>query len=271
MKTIYFRLSVFALFALMLISSCRKIAEDLPAENITAEDVGKSKPFKNYRIKRILFQEYFGDYYGDFFYNKQGDPDSVTFGIVGTGYPNLYFSYDKKQLRELRELYEDGAYETWHRFGYTGSRITTDTVYSIGDGGLDPEPDNYLNKVIRYFEYDGQGRIVTESWQFIDPSFPPLVFTYTYGADGNLLSEDGTPLLYDDQANPHQLHEIWQFLARDYSVNNPISAINYTSIGLPAQFSQMPDFPSNYTFAGSARSLESSVIEYDKKQDMQLR
>ena len=119
---------------------------------------------------------------------------------------------------------------------------------------------------IRRFQYDSEGRIVRETWQYVNPVLPPQEFLYAYGANGNSMGQSGSPQTFDTRLNPHQLHETWQFLSRDYSVNNPIPAAAYSTIGLPFQFAEPPGFPSKYLFAGSARSLESSYIEYETKQ-----
>jgi len=238
-----------------LLLSCQKFMDYFP----------KGKPVKHYRIKRIVFQTYNSMYDGNFYYNKWGDPDSVKFGFVATGHPNLYFKYNhKRQLTELREFYEVSLYEQWHRFGYTGDQITTDTNYVFGSQESDPEPHNYYNKKIIYFEYDAGGRIIKETYDNIDPEYPSLIFLHHYGADGN--RTDGfIPPVYDSFLNPHTLHPIWQFMAKDYSVNNPIPAVAYNPVLLPVRFDQPFANVSKFPFVGGARSLEKATIEYETK------
>lgn len=252
MKPVY-KLSMLA-FVILYVCSCTKLMEYFP----------ESKQAKNYRIRKITFLGYYNDYTGNFYYNRYGDPDSVIFDFVGTGYPNLYFIYNsRRQLIEMRGLYLGATYEDWHHFGYTGNIITTDTVYIWGDPNTEPEPGNYHDKKVRYFEYDFYGRLVKETWVYIYPSFPPMEFLYRYDAFGNRI--DPNQLLhYDKKINIHQLHPLWQWVGHDYSVNNPIPAVSYNTAGLPERFDQPLDWPVKYSFLSGSRRLEQSVIEYEK-------
>jgi len=114
---------------LLIILAVQAISSQKIIETST-DDQSTSNKSKHCQINRIHFFEDGMDYYGDFYYNKSGDSDSVIFGFVGTGFPNLHFKYNsRKQLTQARFVYSDGTYETWHKFGYTKGRITTDTVY----------------------------------------------------------------------------------------------------------------------------------------------
>jgi hypothetical protein len=240
------------LFFLAIISavSCEKIIDFLP---------GKSKEC---RIKRIHFVQSYSEYYGDFYYNKFGNPDSVMFGFVATGSPNLYFKYNNKnQLRENRFLYSDGFFETWHKYGYSGKVITTDTIYWWGWGDRDPEPGNYYYKAIIYFEYDELGRIIKETYDATDPDYPPSALTYSYDSNGNLGNYSSS---YDRYRNIHTLNPIWQFLTRDYSLNNPIPATSYNNFRLPLTFDEAHP-PGSFIYDFMNRSLEKATIEYDCK------
>ena len=107
---------------------------------------------KNCRIKKIhYFVPYENsDYEMDFYYNKWGNPDSMTLTPSQSENYNFYFIYNnKKQVIVLQEAWKFGEPEILHRFGYTRNLITTDTV------------DTWANfHYINYFEYDGKGRII---------------------------------------------------------------------------------------------------------------
>jgi hypothetical protein len=244
----------FAIVALLFLAvSCEKILDNLPG-----------KP-KNCRIKRIHFFENTFDYYGDFYYNKWGNPDSVIFGFVATGYTNLLLKYNnRKQLTQAKFTYTNPLvpYESWHKFGYVNGSITTDTVYIWGSNE-EPEPLSYYAKRIDRYEYDNSGRIIKQILDQVYPDYPPTELIYSYDSNGNLITQRG--LVYDNYTNIHVLHPIWQFLDRDYNLNNPIEAISYNNFRLPLNFDQQR--PSGelakYTLFG--RSLDKSVIEYDCK------
>lgn len=253
MKSTLFGFSLTVLLGTSL-SSCYKMDEYFPVK----------KP-KHCAIKRIQFNEYFGNYNADFYYNKHGDPDSVIFGFLSTGFANYHFYYNRhKQLRELISVHPPSGFEDWHRYGYTNGQITTDTMYVWGSTEQDPEPNNYYSKKIIHLKYDAKGRIIHERWDHINPQYPPLEFSHEYDSQGNELLPN-TSLSYDNYINPHQLHPIWQFLARNYSVNNPIAGSAYNGYRLPIAFDRPHTFPSLFTFAGSGRALEQCKITYECK------
>jgi hypothetical protein len=235
--------------------ACQKILEYMP----------EIKAAKHYRLKKMILRTEYTEYEGRFYYNKWGDPDSVIFGFVATGHANLYLKYNnKRQLIEARGLYSNGLYEDWHRYGYTGNQVTTDTCYTWGDASRDPEPGNYYYKRINRFEYDSYGRISTETWDYIYPESETQVWAFQYDEKGNRI-KPYQGLEYDNHINIHQLHPVWQFLARDYSVNNPIPAVSYNTAGLPLRFDQPIKYPLRYYFINQGRYLEQASIEYEVK------
>ena len=202
--------------------SCEKLIEYIPG-----------KP-KNCRIKKMHFHDYSLDYLGDFYYNKWGNPDSVIFGFVATGSPNMYFKYNnKKQLTQAKFSYLNGSNEGLHRFGYTNGVITTDTTYNW-PSNEEPVPLNYHSKTLSYFEYDDFGRIIKRTIHYLSPSYPPSEWTYSYDENGNLVTP--VPVQYDNYTNFLVLHPVWQFLEANYSRNNPLPAISYNNFRLPLKF-----------------------------------
>ena len=65
----------------------------------------------------------------------------------------------------------------------------------------------------------------------------------------------GSPeIIYDDHKNLLRTDKVLQFLARDYSVNNPVSADNYNAGDLPTEFSPPYDFVF-YPYEGVAPTM----------------
>jgi len=250
MKRIKFFFRLIAALLIIQIYACEKIIENLPG-----------KP-KNCRIKRILYHSgYNGDYYGNFYYNKWGNPDSVIHGYVGLVNTNQYFKYNNK--RQLIEAIYGwgGGKEQWHKFVYTNGIITSDTVYTFASNE-EPEPLHYVNKLIVYFEYDNFGRIIKETRDLLYPVRDRNIWTYSYDANGNRNNPYEPNFSYDNYTNIHVLHPIWQFLSRDYSLNNPFHAVSYNNFRLPTKLNSEAGF--NF-LVGVERSMAGSEIEYECK------
>jgi hypothetical protein len=249
-------IGVLALTVAATLAGCEKM--DLPPD---------FRGNKTCKIKKIVFYDtYHGTYSGNFYYNHFGNPDSVIYEQVGTGEPDFRFIYDnKKRLRETYAYYGPGflSYEQWHKYGYNNkNQIVIDTTYIFGVIGGNPDEDPHTIKRISYLEYDQYGRIVKDSIRSVVPALPDVVKQYDYDNDGNLLREG---FVYDSYFNPHQLHPIWKFLDRDYSINNPISAVTYNRYRLPLRFDVQLAYPYSYTFLYESRHLNKSDIEYDCK------
>ena len=172
----------------------------------------------------------------NFTYNTHGDPVSITqVPTPHTGAPNYEFEYDhKKRLTELRGMYASGTSgEFYHKYFYSSpsanAQVYLDSVYIFPEwtGGV---LTSWYSAKASWLTYDAQGRIIKDStiWT-TEPA--PIVTNYTYDASGNL-----TGRTYDSQVNVHRTHEIWMFLDRDYSLNNPITADTYNVQGLPTSF-----------------------------------
>lgn len=180
-------------------------------------------------------------------YNNKGNPVSMIRTNVGTGAPNYFFRYDKKnRLTDIIGAYSDNLeFETWHHYVYTGTKSlpVTDTVYTFGIIGTGPLPATVFYGV-RYtdFSYDSYGRIIKAIEVEIKPNPGTKQYAYYYNAAGNLRAiattyPEGVDSVnitaYDNKINLHQTNAIWQLIDRDYSVNNPFTAVAYNSSGLP--------------------------------------
>ena len=168
-----------------------------------------------------------------FSYNKMGDPVSAVRKHVATGSPNVLFWYDNRdRLNNLICHYGSdisGGVEGWIKYFYgAGGRVSKDSVYSfpvIVNG--QPTFGEYSSAWTDTYEYDAKGRIIKTTK--ILSELVKYVSTYSYDSNGNLVGNT-----YDDKVNWHQTNKVWQFLDRDYSVNNPMTSYyQYNSFGLP--------------------------------------
>ena len=194
-----------------------------------------------------------------FFYNSYGNPDSIIRQHTGTAVNNYIFRYDAAhRATDVIGAYGNGSpsFETWHRLHYKGDKIYSDTLYVFGFLGDVPtkEPGQpYLNTgLLSTFQYDVQGRISrTVDW-FI--GLDSTITYYSYDRQGNLAktyttNTAGTVLYstlytgYDDKIDPDRENPIFQFLDRNYSMNNRFTADRYNEIGLPTAISVNPNFP----------------------------
>lgn len=244
------------LFSIILLSSCQKLMDFFPTQ---------SPP--GYRIKAITYGvNPAGTETAIFYYNKWNNPDSVIFTSVGTGRPNYLFFYNKKkEIREIKESYRNGDYEMWHRLGVNNKgQIIVDTIYIFGHLDADPEPSNFWNKRIEKFEYDSYGRISKMSREFVVPYYPGSSSTVSYTTEGNLIIPFVIPE-YDNYRNPLTLHPLWQFIQKDYSVNNPMAAVSYNSYRLPLQFNHVTDVSGGRFQFFAGRNLDQSFITYELK------
>jgi len=218
---------------LLSLTACQKQGSFIPIDIGTVADIPidviKLPPPKAPLGTKIIKFRADGEVYS-FYYNSAGNPDSITHPNAGTGYPNRQFRYDALgRLTDYIGPYENGWFEFWKRFYYDASgKIVRDTTYIFGEMGVNPT--NYYLKRLNEYQYDAQGRISQVTETYLDYGWPPIVTNYSYDLNGNLVR---TGVTYDKETNAHRIHPIWQFIARDYSVNNPFIASAYV-YGLPA-------------------------------------
>jgi len=168
-----------------------------------------------------------------FTYNRLGDPVSITNDHVQTANPNFLFSYDKyNRLISMVQPYTGAVnYELWHKYGYNDKgQIVKDTNYFFGAivGGV-PQPSVHYGYIT--YQYDAKGRIIHEVDSiYISGMFANISSSnYAYDANGNLV----TGAVYDNKLNLNRTNSVWMFIRRDYSVNNPFTALQYNENGLP--------------------------------------
>jgi len=195
-------------------------------------------------------------------YDQYENPTAITTPLPSTGHPFREFKYDQwHRLREYVGDYGNGFFEFWHFYGFDlNGRIGVDTVYTFGK--LLDKPTDYFERVISQITYDNQGRIIHVS--SISNHGVSFVNTYEYDAAGNLVYPSSPPVTYDNKVNVHRTNDIWMFLARDYSMNNPFVADAYNSAGFPTIINSYAGryFP----FAGTDIYLNNSQIGYSCRQ-----
>jgi len=188
-----------------------------------------------------------GDFTVRFSYNLLGNPTSAIFDKFDyTGksglWPdyNLYFQYDNQsRLSVIGYKYIDGNYMAYvHKIFYQADSIIVDSIYSNVIGW----PNNLSGQYNSYTKHrlDSKGRIITT---FTDQS--PLDYisiSYTYDANGNRNLHTDKTTAYDDKTNLRRTNKVWQYMDRDYSINNAIETIagGYNSYGLPNQILPKP-------------------------------
>jgi hypothetical protein len=193
-----------------------------------------------------------------FTYNANKDPVTVTPSHIGTGSPKLSFIYDKKdRLFELMEGYGAGGneYGFVHKYFYDKQdRIVKDSSDFFGW----PDPPLYL-KITRLIRYDKLNRVILDSAVYINGA-TYYVNRYEYDDSGNRIRFGFT---YDSKVNIHRSNKIWMFIDRDYSVNNPLIAINYNRFGFPLLFPASNDEIQLISFLGY--SINDAPVEYECK------
>jgi YD repeat-containing protein len=171
-----------------------------------------------------------------FLYDQYENPVAITTPLPGTGHPYRTFKYDNfHRLRQYRGEYSNGNYEFWHFYGIDlNGRIGVDTMYVLGAMGPNG-PASYFERSISTITYDGQGRIIKVVT--VTQNTPSLTEkNYTYDGAGNLVRPGVT---YDNKQNLNRTNDIWQFLNRDYSKNNPFTAVSYNATGFPTAINSM--------------------------------
>lgn len=182
----------------------------------------------------------------EYSYNNNNDPVKVTVGpSQGMGLPDLSFAYDNKKrlvtFSGVFHVHTEFDFQFVHRYGYYQNRVVTDTVYELGFFNAAGEPVNYLNKFLKYLKYDALNRIIQDSMILLHPVFvsPAVVANIRYDANGNRIAKDAagvTPVVYDDKLNLYRTNRVWMLIYRDYSLNNPVGATSYNSVGLPLTY-----------------------------------
>jgi YD repeat-containing protein len=245
--------------ATILFCSCQK---DVQNKNADTELRGTPLPGQQTycRIESIWENPGLRDErYVLFLYDEYENPTAITTPLILTNRPYHTFKYDSwHRLREYKGEYGVNGFEFWNFFGYDGyGRIAVDTQYSLGHVGPHGEIVSTL-KWIRHYEYDNENRL-TKVINDVEPGHTHSEEAYSYDASGNLIHQGVT---YDNKVNIFRTNDIWMFLTRDYSVNNPVVADEYNAAGFPTKINS-PGAP--FSLSNAAR-LDNAQISYSCRQ-----
>ena len=227
MKQKFFCILVSTVAATSFLSSCKKDVQSPMDETIISTPLPTTGMYC--RIESIwLNPGQMDQQFRLIAYNEFENPTYITNPMVVTGSPFRSFKYDSwHRLREYLEAYSNNTFETWHFYGFDQSgRIGVDTSYTFGSS-LTGKPTNYYYRTISTLSYDAQNRIISSANVITpdptNPQVPPSsnLQTWTYNSAGN---REVPGLTYDNKLNLNRTNDIWMFLARDYSVNNPFIA-----------------------------------------------
>lgn len=239
-------------------SACSKNVDRLeePLSFQIASDVS-GQPYANCKLRSIAHEHMlFGPKlaFGLFTYFSNGNPYSLTYkGQHGQG--NYFFYYDKN-LR-LIELYCDGpTLPIKNRYGYNSqNQIIVDTLFnatSVSEDGV----YTFAPRLRSEITYDFQGRIIKEVATEISDGSVFATRTYNYDNRGNLVVPGGG-FTYDDKVSIFRAHPVFQFVNRNYSMNNPVQPA-YNSVGLPLTFK-----PSNSKFFDAYYGVTKAIYDCD--------
>lgn len=232
------------ILAILLFTACTKTDVSAPgsfsqiiSNDATTPDLSKCK------IRRI-YQDDLGQRVSALFsYNKAGNPYSILYSNGGTGVPDYYFFYDSKnRLSEYRLVWTSFTIES-HFYKYNNrNQIVTDSVNRFNGG------DGTLGKIlISTIEYDAQDRVVRETVvnTYSDDGPDQLARThrptFTYDNRGNLGVSGWKSSSYDHKINPLRQNPVFQFVMRNYSMNNAAPQARYNSLGLPLSMNPSND------------------------------
>jgi hypothetical protein len=200
-------------------------------------------------------------------YDSHNNPLTVIFDQTGVGSTNTNykFVYDgQNRLSKCYMYYNQDHYNYFYYIKYLhdgNGRIVSDTMY-FGRGYSDstePSPgiDYYA---VNNYTYDAQGRITkVVYYEPIAQPEPSYTYNYSYDAKGNMVRPGYT---YDNKVNFMRTNKVWQFINREYSQNNPISASSYNNAKLPKTFDADP--PNAYVITFLGRVYRQSTFTYTK-------
>ncbi|HYF31482.1 MAG TPA: hypothetical protein VD993_10220 [Chitinophagaceae bacterium] len=229
----FFRTAVAAICIMhaFTLVSCKKDVS--PANDLIAASATEAaSPFC--KIERYTTNApFFGSGYAEFGYNEAGDPVRVIPRFMPDYRISHEFRYDS--LHRLTDHIfgsSKGFFDAWTRYGYDPSgRIATGIQYRNGLYGTNPVGGTPVSLTI--FFYDEAGRI-NKTISYYTRELPSVTQTYQYDDAGNLMRPG---VVYDDKVHFRRTSNVWMFIDRDYSMNNPLTAASYNQQGLPTVFS----------------------------------
>lgn len=211
---------------LVQVVSCTK-SIDAPKDAVsltTADDLTfpVTSEFADCKLRKIYQTWIDGNPVRGVFTYNNGNPVSLVYDKIATGFQNHYFLYDKLgRLKSYRVRYteSDPTEEQMHLYGYdANNRIITDTIPNFS---------------VSTFTYDDHQRIIRENIRYNNPNIPTRNPTFTYDLRGNLAVAGWKSSSYDNKVSIFRTHPVFQFIHRNYSNNNSSAQPKYKSNGLP--------------------------------------
>lgn len=236
----------------LLIAGCAK--NDLSTSRSATVSTNATLPELNSCKIRRIYQE--GATVSALFsYNRVGNPYSVLYSNGGTGVDNHYFYYDaQNRLTEWRLVW--GDFPVHHHFYKynTKNEIVKDSLINNNAG------NGEVNSVyVSTIEYDGSGRVIKETivntYSRLGTFESTRRPTFTYDSRGNLAVTGWKSSSYDNKINPLRQNAVFQFIFRNYSMNNAAVQTRYNSLGLPLSIN-----PANDAFFNA---LTTDKVVYD--------
>ncbi|SFE95331.1 hypothetical protein SAMN05518672_1131 [Chitinophaga sp. CF118] len=190
----------------------------------------------------------YGNYTADFEYDAKGTPLRINHIPTATGATNYLFRHDQQnRVTDAIGAYHNGNYgdlfEFWHRFKYDGrNRVIQDSSFYSGIIGDNPIkiPDVPILILVTTFQYDSHNRVISlnevqefgvRNQYFYYNNMGNLDSVVTkHGDDPQYVDVYGN---YDNKVNFHLTNPLWQFMDRDYSLNNSLNATAFNKYGLP--------------------------------------
>ena len=236
-KSFYF--SVLALTVTYFFAGCTKTDHSADALSQTLSSDATTPDLSGCKIRRI--------YQGDptvsalFSYNKLGNPYSLIYSNGGTGVSDHYFIYDSNnRLKEWRLVW--GSFPIEHHFykHNASNQIVKDSILRSNPG------NGEVNSIhVSTIEYDPSGRVIKETivntFNRFLPMDPVRRPTFTYDSRGNLAVAGWKSSMYDNKINPLRQSPVFQFVMRNYSMNNAAPQPKYNSLGLPLSMNPTND------------------------------
>lgn len=250
---------------LFLLTGCVKKVGDLPYTSPLCDIQTIIGPSGGEGIDTIRFS-----------YDSYAHPIGITRKFHSTGVTDYIFWYDDQhRLTDFIGIASPTAFDTWDKYKYKDGRIVVDSTFNFGfivdkkPAPYAPMDSNLIHGKISYFGYDDQGRMNLAIDSF--PNGFTQANAYFYGRDGNLakvsvvvsqkgdiFGPDTTVDLYsgyDHEVNLDRTNPIWQFIDRDFSVNNRFTADKYNEVGLPTSISNPNEgspalFPIPFSYLG---------------------
>jgi len=215
-KNKYFLLAFSTLTALLLLNSCKK-----------ARDYIHDHPDAPASLCRITQLDFLG-LIVNIDYNARGNPVHMHYdGSLGFAFiSEQYFRYDHNDrlTQYYVSSYQGTSAREWHKYGYPGKNLISDTAILFAGDINDPAPPPTTPGTNIYlYKFNAEGKMIGIASTVYGSNQPPGAFTpVEYDARGNKIVPYSSEVLYDSTVNVYRTNKVWQLVYQDYSRNNRI-------------------------------------------------